>query len=152
HRALRVVFVGDRGAEHRHQFVSDDFVEATPERRDVAHEVLEAVVDQAFDLLRVGICGIRGEADEVGHYDGDEASLIGGGHQPLAAFGTEASTFGHRHTARRAGHGRRLPGRPRDLCPGHDEAFRWPTRVPRIDRAKNLGEATWQGRRYAVAT
>ncbi len=109
HRPFGVVFVRNRGAELGDDLVADDLVEAPAERGDVTDEALETVVDESFDLLRVGFGRHRREADEVAHEHGDHAPLVGCRDQALPALGAEACASRNRHAARRAGHAPRLP-------------------------------------------
>ena len=116
HRPLGVVLVRDRRAEQGDDLVADDLVEPAAERGDVGDEPLEAVVDEAFHLLGVGVGREGGEADEVGHQHGDQPALVG---RPPGADRTPGRTvpLRPRRAARRTGHAATLPVRRSSVGP-----------------------------------
>ena len=95
HRPLGVVLVCDGRPEERDDLVTDDLVEPSTEGREVLDEAFEALVDEPLHLLGIGGLGIVGEADEVGHHDGDEATFLGGDDESLPALGAEPRTIGY---------------------------------------------------------
>ena len=91
---LRVVLVGDRRAEERHDAVADELVDHPAVARNRLAERLEAAVHDHRHLFRVELLAHGREAGDVGEEDGDDL--------PLAA----------RQRRRRAGRSRKRPGRP----------------------------------------
>ncbi len=76
HRALGVVLVGHRCAEHPHRRVSDELVQRAAVALD---RVLRAFVERherATYVLGIGLVRSRREPHEVGEQDRDEASFL----------------------------------------------------------------------------
>ena len=113
HGSFGVVLVSDRGAEEGDDLVADDLVEPAAERGDVGHELLEAVVDEALDLLGVGARRQRGEADQVGHQHGCEAAFLERRPHALAALLAEPGPGAGRRPAGGTGHAGHVTGRVR---------------------------------------
>jgi hypothetical protein len=80
HRPLRVVLVGDRGAEDRHHRVADELLDRAAEALELALEPRVVRTEQRRDVLRVHALGARGEAGQVGEEDGHHLALATHGH------------------------------------------------------------------------
>ena len=170
HRTLGVVLVGDGGPEQRHDGVADDLVDAPAEGRDVAHEALEAPVDDALHLLGVAELRQRREADEVGEQDRGDASLVrprrlqrvaaargrsgrppGGGRHRTGMAQPRAYGTGHHPSPSVTAPG---PARPRVRGAGHMvEAPRPPAVEHRIrPRADDTGHLMWEKRAMSTTS
>ena len=75
--ALGVVFVRDGGAEEHEDAVTQNLVDLAAELDDYVNQPLEAGIDQPFDLLGVHSLSQRGEANQIGKQDGDDAAFLG---------------------------------------------------------------------------
>ena len=76
HRALGVVVVRDRGAEHGHHGVADELLDRAPEALELVAQPRMVGPEQRAHLLGIHALGARGEADEVGEEDGDDLALL----------------------------------------------------------------------------
>ena len=74
-RAVRVVLVGDGGAEERHDAVAQELVDGALEAVDRAQDDLEDPVHDAVDLLGVQALGHRREAGDVREHHADLLAL-----------------------------------------------------------------------------
>ncbi len=107
HRALGVVPVGHRCAEHPHRRVADEFVQRAPEALD---RVLRAFVERherATHILGIGLVRSRREPHEVGEQDRDEPAFLdrsGARLQRCAARHAETGVRGDRRAAARTHH------------------------------------------------
>jgi hypothetical protein len=77
HRALDVVPVRDRRAEHRHRRVADVLVDGPAGTRDRAVDELEEAAEEPVHFLGVDLGRELREAGEVGEQDRDGAALAG---------------------------------------------------------------------------
>ena len=66
HRALGIVLVRDRRAEHRHHRVADELLHGAAALLELGAQPLVVRAQDRLDVLRVERLGARGEADEVG--------------------------------------------------------------------------------------
>ena len=78
HRALRVVAVGERRAEHAHHRVADELLDDAAERLDLAADALVVGRKHRANLLGVEPLGPRREPDEVDEDDRDDPPLVPG--------------------------------------------------------------------------
>ncbi len=78
HRALDVVAVRDRRAEHRHRRVADVLVDRASRARDDAVDHLEVAAQQPVNLLGVGLGRELREAREVGEEHRHRPALASG--------------------------------------------------------------------------
>ncbi len=76
--SLRVVLGCDRRPPHRHDRVADELLDRAAVASDELAACVEVAGQELANLLRVAGLRERGEADEVGEQDRDEAALGGG--------------------------------------------------------------------------
>ena len=72
---LGVVLAGGRGAPDGHHRIADELLDGAAVAADHVRGELEVAGQGLADLLGVALLGERGESDEVGEEDGDEAPL-----------------------------------------------------------------------------
>jgi hypothetical protein len=89
HRALGVVLVRLRSAEHSHYLVADDLVHAAAVQGDELCETLEGAIDDRLHLFGIEPLAHLGEAGQVREEDGDDPAF-------------RARRFAERQTTRRA--------------------------------------------------
>jgi hypothetical protein len=75
HRALWVVLVRDRRAEHRHDRIADELLHCAAALLELRPQALVVRTQDRFDVFWVERLGARGEADEVGEEDRDDLPL-----------------------------------------------------------------------------
>ena len=75
-RALRVVLVRNRGAEHGHHGVADELLDRPPEALELVAQPRVIRPEQRAHLLGIHALRARGEADEVGEEDGHDLALL----------------------------------------------------------------------------
>jgi hypothetical protein len=107
-RALGVVLVRDRGAEHGHDAVTGELVDVPAEGLDRAGERGQDAVGDRADALRVQVFRPGREIREVAEQNGDDAALGGGqggrGSQRRATVVAETGTGNGDGSTHRTGH------------------------------------------------
>ena len=111
-RALGVVLVGDRRAPQGHHRVADELLDDPTVALDHLAREIEIAGQELADVLGVAALGHRGEADEVGEEDADEAAF--GDARFVAGCGRGAA----RPTAGISPGWRLLPHSPQKRAPG----------------------------------
>ena len=93
-RALGVVLVRDRGAEHAHRRVADELVQVAAEALDRRLRLLVERDEGATDVLGVG--GVRAlrEPDEIDEQDRHGSALFGGGRGQRCPAGHAEASLG----------------------------------------------------------
>ena len=74
-RALGIVLVRDRRAEHRHHRVADELLHRAAALLELGAQPLVVRPQDRLDVLRVERLGARGEADEVGEQHRHDLAL-----------------------------------------------------------------------------
>ncbi len=76
HGPLRVVLVGERGAEERDDRVADELLDGAAEALELGLDTAVVRREQASDVFGVELFGTPREADEVGEEDADDLALL----------------------------------------------------------------------------
>ena len=73
---LRIILMGDWGAEHGHDAVPDELVQRSPEPLDLMAQPTVIGAEQGTDVLGVGPIRPRGESGQVTEQHGDDPALL----------------------------------------------------------------------------
>src|SRR4029453_11027744 len=76
HRSLRVILVHVRYAEHGHDAVADELVHRPAQPFDLPAEPRVVRAQEGPHVLRVGLVGAGGEADQVAEQHRDDLALL----------------------------------------------------------------------------
>ncbi len=75
-RALGVIAVRDRSAEHGHDRVADELLDRAPESLDLLLRSRVEALEEVADLFRIGPVGLGREPDQVDEQHRDELALL----------------------------------------------------------------------------
>jgi len=76
HRALGIVFVGDRRTKDRHDRIADELFHRPAEALDLLLHACVVRTQARANVLRIDLFGRRGEPDEVDEENGDDLALF----------------------------------------------------------------------------